>query len=78
MEHFIHTEESLNRDTEIVCEALWDAQSKVLMDMLELMENVRSRVGDHPLYDSQSRVAGYQEALLDVMEVVKRRVSMNG
>lgn len=78
MDRLIEIQENLNRETEIVADALNEARFAVLDDLLVLMENMRTRLDGNDLFNLNSRISGYQEALLDVMEIIKKRVSIDG
>lgn len=78
MERLISAREMENWQTEVASDALIEAQYAALEDVRMLLQNVPYRLPSVSYYDSSSRVAGYQQALLDAMVIIKKRVSITG
>ena len=78
MDTLLFDTEQLARDDEIAYEVINHLRFTLLEELLALNETAQERLEGVSFYDTSSRISGYQQALLDIMEVIKKKATMTG
>ena len=78
MDTLLFENEQLARDDAIAYEVINHLRFTLLEELAKLNETARERLEGVSFYDTSSRISGYQQALLDIMDVIKEKATMTG